>query len=136
MSSLVVDGDHRIPRTRHWPAAASVGMTDSGRSMNGPRRPSIGDPIPDVICLAVWWRFRHQLSLRDLAEMFLQCGIIFTHEAARDWVIQCTPPLTKALRKKRHGAVGHRWYVDEASINVQARHPSRWVPVLRVSARL
>jgi hypothetical protein len=44
--------------------------------------------------------------------------------------------LTKALHKKRHGAVGHRWYVDEASINVQARHPSRWVPVLRVSARL
>jgi putative transposase len=67
----------------------------------------------------VWWRFRHQLSLRDLAEMFLQRGIIFMHEAARDWAIQCTPPLTKALRKKRHGAVGHRWYVYETSINVQ-----------------
>jgi putative transposase len=32
----------------------------------------------DVICLVVFWRFRYKLSLRDLAEMFLQRGIGFT----------------------------------------------------------
>ncbi len=38
----------------------------------------------DAVCLAVFWRFRYKLSLRDLAEMFLQRGIGFTHEAVRD----------------------------------------------------
>jgi putative transposase len=39
----------------------------------------------DVICLVVLWRFRYKLSLRDLAEMSLQRGLSFTHEAVRDW---------------------------------------------------
>jgi hypothetical protein len=30
----------------------------------------------DVVCLVVLWRFRYKLSLRDLAEMFLQRGIV------------------------------------------------------------
>ena len=38
----------------------------------------------DVVCLVVLWRFRYKLSLRNLAEMFLQRGIVFTHEAMRD----------------------------------------------------
>jgi putative transposase len=39
----------------------------------------------DVVCLVVLWRFRYQLSLRDLAEMFLQRGLTLTHEAVREW---------------------------------------------------
>jgi transposase-like protein len=39
----------------------------------------------DVICLVVLWRFRYKLSLQDLAEMFLQRSIVFTHEAVRAW---------------------------------------------------
>jgi putative transposase len=39
---------------------------------------------PDVICLVVLWRIRYKLSLRDLAEMFLDRGVIFTHEAVRE----------------------------------------------------
>jgi transposase-like protein len=35
----------------------------------------------DVVCLVVLWRLRYKLSLRDLAEMFLQRGLIFPHEA-------------------------------------------------------
>jgi putative transposase len=35
-------------------------------------------PYPnDVVCLVVLWRFRYKLSLRDVAEMFLQRGIIY-----------------------------------------------------------
>src|SRR4051794_41540648 len=30
-------------------------------------------------------RLRYKLSLRDLAEMFLIRGLVFTHEAVRDW---------------------------------------------------
>jgi transposase-like protein len=39
----------------------------------------------------VLWRLRYQLSLRDLAEMFLVRGIVFSHEAVRDWEGKLTP---------------------------------------------
>jgi putative transposase len=45
----------------------------------------------DVVCLVVFWRYRYKLSLRDLAEMFLQRGIVFTHEAVRAWERKLTP---------------------------------------------
>jgi putative transposase len=45
----------------------------------------------DVVCLVVLWRFRYKLSLRDLAEMFLQRGLSFTHEAVRDWESKLAP---------------------------------------------
>ena len=33
----------------------------------------------------VLWRLRYRLTLRDLSEMFLQRGIVFSHEAVREW---------------------------------------------------
>jgi putative transposase len=75
----------------------------------------------DVVCLVVFWRFRSQLRLRDLAEMFLQRGIAFTHEAMREWEAKLAPLLGEALRKRRHGAVGHSWYVDDTYMRVQGQ---------------
>jgi putative transposase len=73
----------------------------------------------DVVCLVVFWRLRYKLSLRDLAEMFLQRGICFTHEAVRDWETKLTLLLGDARRKRRHGVVGKSWYVDETYLKVQ-----------------
>jgi len=42
-----------------------------------------------------------KLSLRDLAEMFLTRGFIFTYEAVREWEAKLTPALTEHLRRKR-----------------------------------
>jgi putative transposase len=75
----------------------------------------------DVVCLVVLWRYRYTLSLRDLAEMFLQRGIVFTHEAVREWEIKLRPCLTETLRKKRRGAIGDSWYVDETYLKVQGK---------------
>ena len=47
----------------------------------------------DVIALVVLWRLRYKLSLRDLPEMFLIRGIVFSHEAVRDWEAKLTPAL-------------------------------------------
>ena len=47
----------------------------------------------DVIALVVLWRLRHKLSLRDLPEMFLIRGIVFSHEAVRDREAKLTPAL-------------------------------------------
>src|SRR5919109_2244070 len=75
----------------------------------------------DIVSLLVLWRFRYKLSLRDLAEMFLQRGLSFTHEAVRDWESKLAPLLGETLRKRRHGAVGKSWYVDETYVKVQGR---------------
>ena len=75
----------------------------------------------DVIALVVLWRLRYKLSLRDLAEMFLIRGFVFSHEAVRDWEAKLTPALAEDLRRRRRGKVGRSWYVDETYIRVHAR---------------
>src|SRR5262245_35566244 len=75
----------------------------------------------DVICLVVLWRVRHKLSLRDLAEMFLERGVVFTHEAVRAWEAQLAPLLSETLRKHRRGRIGSSWDVDETFLKVKGR---------------
>jgi transposase-like protein len=75
----------------------------------------------DIIALVVLWRLRYKLSLRDLAEMFLTRGFIFTYEAVREWEAKLTPALAENLRRKRRGRVGRSWYVDEIYIRVRGQ---------------
>ena len=64
-----------------------------------------------------------KLSLRDLAEILLLRGLVFSHEAIRDWEAKLAPLLTDALRKHRKGKAGRSWYVDES---VPRTHWQRW----------
>jgi putative transposase len=70
----------------------------------------------DVVALVVLRRLRYRLSLRDLAEMFLTCGFIFSYDAVRDWEAKLTLALAESLRRKRKGRVGRSWYVDETYV--------------------
>ncbi len=76
---------------------------------------------PDVVCLVVLWRVRYKLSLRDLAEMFLERGVVFTYEAVRDWEAKLAPVLSETLRQQRRGNVGCSWYSDETYLKVKGR---------------
>jgi putative transposase len=67
----------------------------------------------DVVFLIVLWRLRMKLSLRDLTEILLLRGLVFSHEAVRDWEAKIAPLLTDALRKRCKGKAGRSWYVDE-----------------------
>ena len=51
---------------------------------------------------------RYKLSLRDLSELFLLRGIVFSHEVVRDWEAKLTPALTETLAAgaARWGAAG------------------------------
>src|SRR5208282_3817408 len=80
----------------------------------------------DVIALVVLWRLRYKLSLRDLAEMFLIRGFVFSYEAVRDWEAKLTPALAEDLRRRRKGKVGLSWYVDETYIRVHGRWTYRY----------
>src|SRR6266487_6779187 len=66
----------------------------------------------DVVLLVVLWRLRYKLSLRDLAEMFLERGITFSYEAVWEWERRFAPLITEQLRSKRRGQAGPSWYVD------------------------
>ncbi len=72
----------------------------------------------DLVLLVVLWRLRYKLSLRDLAEMFLERGFTFSHETVRDWEARFAPLLTAHLRAKRRGATGVKWHADETYIKV------------------
>jgi transposase-like protein len=90
----------------------------SGTLLNHAHYPS------DVIALVVLWRLRYRLTLRDLGEMFLLRGIVFTYEAVRDWEGKLAPALADGLRRRRHGrggARGRHWHVDETYIKVRGR---------------
>lgn len=90
----------------------------SGGLLNHTQYPS------DVIALVVLWRLRYRLTLRDLAEMFLQRGIIFSHEAVREREAKLAPLLADELRQRRHGKRGTRgrhWHVDETYLKVRGR---------------
>ena len=79
----------------------------SGTVLNRTQYPS------DVVALVVLWRLRYKLSLRDLPEMFAVRGMVFSHEAVREWEAKLTPALAEELRRRRRGKVGRSWYVDE-----------------------
>jgi putative transposase len=78
----------------------------------------------DIVSLVVLWRVRDKLSLRDLPEMFLERGMVFTHETVREWEAQLAPLLSEMLRKHRRGRIGSSWYVDEPYIKVKGRWTS------------
>ena len=78
----------------------------------------------DVVALVVLWRLRYRLTLRDLSEMFLVRGIVFSHEAVRDWEAKRAPVLAGELRRRRRGkggARGRHWHVDETHLKVRGR---------------
>jgi putative transposase len=75
----------------------------------------------DIVLLVILWRLRYKLSLRDLAEMFLERGFTFTHEAVRDWEARFASLLADQLRIKRHWQAGRSWYVDETYIKGATR---------------
>src|SRR3954454_9159043 len=75
----------------------------------------------DVIALVVLWRLRYKLALRDLPEMSAARGLVFSHEAVREWEAKLAPALAGELRRRRRGEAGRSWYVDETYLKVQGR---------------
>jgi putative transposase len=53
--------------------------------------------------------------------MVLERGLVFTHEAVREWEAQLAPLLSALLRKHRQGRLGSSWYGDETFRKVKGR---------------
>jgi putative transposase len=90
----------------------------SGTLLNYAQYPS------DVIALVVLWRLSYHLTLRDLAEVFLVRGILFSYESVRQWEAKLAPAVAEELCRRRRGkggARGRRWHVDETYLKVGGR---------------
>ena len=74
----------------------------SGGLLNHTHYPS------DIIALVVLRRPRSHLTLRDLAEMFLVRGLVFSHEAVWEWEAKLVPALADEQRRRWHGKGGVR----------------------------
>lgn len=75
----------------------------------------------DLVFLVVLWRVRYHLSLRNLAEMFLERGLTITDATVHEWERRFAPLLTERLRSKRRGKAGRSWHCDETYIKVAGR---------------
>ena len=75
----------------------------------------------DIVLMAVLWRLRYKLGLRDVAELLLQRGFEISYETIRTWEFCFAPHVTQALRKKRRGHAGRSWYLDETYVKVSGR---------------
>ena len=112
-SAAVTERPERTARGYRRYRCRDCGRQFNDRSaglLNHTRHPS------DVVALVVLWRLRYRLTLRDLCEMFLHRGIVFSHEAVRDWEAKLAPLLADELRRRRRGrggAGGRQWHVDE-----------------------
>ena len=84
-------------------------------------------PYPTaLVLLVVLWRRRDKLRRRDLAELFLERGFVFSHEAARDGETRFAPLLADRLRAKRRGQGGTKWHADETDVRVNGAWCSRY----------
>jgi len=90
----------------------------------------------DPVLLVVLWRLRDKLRLRNLAEMFLSRGLVFSHEAVRDWEGRFAPLLADRLRAKRRGHGGMKWHADETYLRVDGRWCSRYRAIDREGNRI
>ena len=75
----------------------------------------------DIVLLAVLWRLRYKLGLRDVAELLLQRGFEISYETIRAWEYQFAPLVSTRLRSKRRGRTGRSWYLDETYVKVSGR---------------
>jgi transposase-like protein len=53
-------------------------------------------------------------------------GIVFPHEAVREWEAQLAPVLSDMLRKHRRGRIGPSWDTDETYLKVRGRWRYRY----------
>jgi transposase-like protein len=102
-------------RTFRWPSCRRRFNERTGTLYNDLTFPT------DLVFLGVLWRLRDKLSPRNLAEMFLERGIVFSHETVRHREAQIAPLLRERLRSKRHGKAGVSWHCDETYIKVHGQ---------------
>jgi putative transposase len=80
---------------------------------------------PEIISHTVWLYHRFTLSLRDIEDLLAERGVIVSYEAIRRWRARFGLDYAKRLRR-RHGAGGDRWFLDEVTVSIQGKRHYLW----------
>jgi hypothetical protein len=104
-SAAVTERLSARPRAITGSAAANAVSSSTKRSTDVLNRTQYRS---DVVASVVLWPLRYRLTLRDLAEMFLIRGIVFSYEAVREWEAKLTAILSDELRQRRGTASWRR----------------------------
>lgn len=75
----------------------------------------------DIVLMAVLWRLRYKLGLRDVAELLWQRGFEVSYETIRTWEFRFAPIVSEKLRQRRRGRSGCSWYLDETYVKVSGQ---------------
>jgi putative transposase len=68
---------------------------------------------------------RFPLSSRDVQALLCERGIDVTHEASRQWCLQCGQAYANQ-RKRRRPRTGDTWHVDAAFLSSNGQRHDRW----------
>ena len=100
-------------------AIARGGRSATSHSRSRSVIPPSGEGPIGIVARAVWLYFRFNLSLRDVEEMMLDCGIVVSHETIRRW---CRKNGHYG-RRTRHKASTEDdvWYLDEVVVRVNGQ---------------
>ncbi|CDZ76787.1 Transposase IS66 family protein [Legionella massiliensis] len=75
----------------------------------------------DVILLLVRWYIGYSLSYRDVEELALERGLKVDHSTINRWVVEYSPQLEEAFRKRHKRTTGGSLRVDETYIKVKGQ---------------
>ena len=74
----------------------------------------------EIIILCVRWYLRYKLSLRDLAEMMAERGLVLAHTTIMRWVQRFVPDFEKRWNRFARKA-GRSWRVDETYVKIRGQ---------------
>lgn len=80
---------------------------------------------PQIICRAVWYYHRFQLSFRDIEDLLAERGITVWYEAIRLWCAKFGPDYANKLRRRR-GKLGDSWFMDEMVMTIRGQRHCLW----------
>jgi putative transposase len=80
---------------------------------------------PTIIQHAVWLYYRFNLSIRDVADLLAERGIVVTYESIRLWCIKFGPRYARRLRRRHHG-YGDTFFMDEVFVKIQGKQQYLW----------
>lgn len=76
--------------------------------------------MQDIILMLVRWYLAYALSYRDVEELALERGLKVDHSTIHRWVIEYSPQLEEAFRRRHKRATGTSWRMDESVLQQAA----------------
>ena len=80
---------------------------------------------PEIISHTVWLYHRFTLSLRDIEDLLAERNVIVSYESIRQWCVTFGLDYARRLRKRR-GAGGDCWFLDEVMVSIQGKRQYLW----------